>query len=437
MTVPVGLLNRVPRFRFEWLVPGLLRDKCIALVKGLPKDKRKQLVPVPDTVDRALAQLEPADEDLCLALARVLSRLGGVTVQAQELQIEKLDPFYRMNIRVVDADGKLLNQGRDLAALVHEFRSDTRQTITSASAGSPAREGLTSWTIGALPEEWRFRQAGTEIAAWPALVDKGESVAVELCDYPGQALLQHRLGVLRLLRLQQKQQVKFLRKQLLLGNETSLLLAAAGQERVPLVDDLIDAAWVQVAELNDALPRDEPGFQALLARSGKVVGRATELERNLLSALKSLAEIQPLLARYTGASWAAALDDMRQQLAALWQPGFQRDTPEDWLAQYPRYMKALQQRLERLNGQLSRDTSQRELLQRLATPLHEACARRPGLLALCAPARQYRWMLEEFRVSLFAQQLGTRVPVSDKRLQEQWQAVQAWLGAHPDSGLIA
>ncbi|MDO8861203.1 ATP-dependent RNA helicase HrpA [Haliea sp. E1-2-M8] len=437
VTVPVGLLNRVPRFRFDWLVPGLLRDKCIALVKGLPKDKRKQLVPVPDTVDRALAVLEPADEDLCVALARVLSRLGSVPVAARDLQPEKLDPFYHMNIRVVDADGKLLNQGRDLAALVTEFRSDTRQTITSATASSPAREGLTSWAIDALPREWRFRQAGTEIVAWPALVDKGESVAVELCDYPGQALLQHRLGVLRLLRLQQKQQVRFLRKQLLLGNETSLLLAAAGQERVPLVDDLIDAAWVQVAGLNDALPRDETGFKALLARSGEVVARATELETNLLNALKPLAELQPLLARYSDASWAPALADMRQQLAQLWQPGFQRDTPADWLPQYPRYMKALKQRLERLNGQLPRDTSQREMLQRLALPLQEACLRRPGLLALCVSAQQYRWMLEEFRVSLFAQQLGTRVPVSDKRLQEQWESVQAWLDAHPGGGSAA
>src|SRR5690606_15161480 len=113
-------------------------------------------------------------------------------------------------------------------------------------------------------------------------------------------------------------------------------------------------------------------------------------------------------------SWAPALADVRQQLRELWQPGFQRDTPADWLAQYPRYGKALRQRLERLTGQLPRDSSQREMLQRLAAPLAAACARRPGLLALCAPAQQYRWMLEEFRVSLFAQQLGTRVPVSDK-----------------------
>ncbi len=435
VTVPVGLLNRVPRFRFDWLVPGLLRDKCIALVKSLPKDKRKQLVPVPDTVDRALALLAPGDEDLCVALARELSRLGGIAVQPGDLQADRLDAFYRMNIRVVDADGKLLNQGRDLAALVAEFRSDTRQTISAAATSSPAREGLTHWDIDALPETWRFRQAGTEIVAWPALVDRGESVAVELCDYPGLALLQHRLGVLRLLRLQQKQQVKFLRKQLLLGNETSLLLAAAGQERVPLVDDLIDAAWVQVGGLNEALPRDAAGFQAVLAHSGEVVARATALETNLLNALKPLAELQPLWARFTDPSWAPALADIREQLADLWQPGFQRDTPADWLAQYPRYMKALKQRLERLGGQLPRDTTQREMLQRLAEPLRDARARWPGLLAQCAPAQQYRWMLEEFRVSLFAQQLGTRIPVSDKRLQEQWGLVSEWLDTHPDGGL--
>ena len=431
VTLPVGLLNRIPRFRLDWLVPGLLREKCIALVKGLPKDKRKQLVPVPDTVDRALAELQPCDESLTAALARVLSRLSGVKLSPDDFVLDGLDAFYSMNIRVVDADGRLLNQGRDLAALVAEFRSDTRETIVSAPSSSPAREGLTGWSLEALPAEWRFRQAGADIVSWPALVDKGESVAVELCDYPGEAQWQHRLGVLRLLRLQHRQQVKFLRKQLLQGNEANLLLAAANQPREPLVEDMIDAAWAQVAGLDGSLPRDKQAFLQIAERSGEVVACANRLEATLLNALRPLADLRAALARYSGADWAPALQDIDTQLNRLWQPGFQRDTPADWLAQYPRYMKALKQRVEQLKGQLARDDSQRERLAVLGEPLQAALARYPRLLALCPAAATYRWMLEEFRVSLYAQQLGTRTPVSEKRLQQQWGLVAEWLATHP------
>tara|TARA_R100000005_G_scaffold94241_1_gene71626 strand:+ start:401 stop:4162 length:3762 start_codon:yes stop_codon:yes gene_type:complete len=435
VTLPVGLLNRVPRFRFEWLVPGLLRDKCIALVKGLPKDKRKQLVPVPDRVDQALAELQPNDEPLGAALARALGRITGVKLCPEDFNPDALDPFYSMNIRVVDADARLLAQGRDLAALVTAFRDDVRETIVTAPGNSPAREGLTSWPDSALPEQWRFRQAGTEIVSWPALIDRGDSVAVELCDYPGEARWQHRLGVLRLLRLQHRQQVKFLRKQLLQGNETSLLLAAAGQRREELVEDMIDAAWVDVAGLDDSLPRDSEQFVRCAGRSGQVVACANHLEVTVINALRPLAEARTALARYSGSAWSAALADIEAQLAALWQPGFQRDTPAEWLAQYPRYMKALKQRAENLKGQLARDDSHRERLQKFAEPLQQALQGSPRLLALCPAAVTYRWMLEEFRVSLFAQRLGTRTPVSDKRLQQQWQAVAEWLATHPGDAM--
>ncbi|QIB67477.1 ATP-dependent RNA helicase HrpA [Kineobactrum salinum] len=436
VTVPVGLLNRVPRFRFDWLVPGLLRDKCIQLVKSLPKSKRKQLVPVPDYVDRALAALEPDNIDLYAALAAQLTRLGGVSLQAGDWARDKLDPFYRMNIRVVDANGRLLTQGRDLDALIEAFRSDTRDTIaTAAPARSPARQDITGWDLGTLPREWRFRQAGVDIVSWPALVDHGESVAIELSDYPGLAWLQHRLGVLRLLQLQRRQQVKYLRKQLLQGNETSLLLAGAGQQRSQLVDDMIDAAFLQLSGASAvgeaSLPYTEAAFNEALQQCEGVVERAGELEGNLLNALRPLAELQPLLARYADPAWAVPLADVKQQLAALWQPGFQRDSPAQWLAQLPRYMKALRLRLERLNGQLERDVGHTEMLQRLSEPLLDACEQRAGLLLRCEAAQQYRWMLEEFRVSLFAQNLGTRVPVSEKRLREQWERVAAWLRTNP------
>ena len=430
VTVPVALLNRVPRYRFDWLVPGLLREKCIQLVKGLPKEKRKQLVPVPDHVDRALAQLAPDNVDLLQALSRALG--GGLRLSPGDWAPEKLDDFYRMNVRVVDAEGRLLAQGRDLAELVQRFREDTSQSISAGPANSPARSGISRWDFGDLPRQWRFRQAGVDIVSYPALVDEGESVAIALCDYPGEARLRHRLGVLRLLRLHSAQQVKYLRKQLLRGNEFNLVLAGASLERAALLEDLVDASYLQAMAVAAQAPYAEADFLRLLERgSGEVIARANELETLLLASLRILAEIRQRLAGLPAGSWPDTRADIDQQLRRLLAPCFMRDTPQDWLAQMPRYLKAVRTRVERLPGQYAKDQAHTAQLQSLAAPLWEAAASYPGLLGLSDEAAHYRWLLEEFRVSLFAQNLGTRQAVSAKRLQEQWQAVARWLGNNP------
>lgn len=438
VTVPVALLNRVPRFRFDWLVPGLLREKCIQLVKGLPKEKRKRLVPVPDYIDKALAQLlthpqqQPDNVDLLDSLSRCLASLGGVALDRDDWALEKLDDYYRMNVRVVDAQGRLLQQGRDLGELIERFRTDTRQSISSSEQNSPARDGLSRWDFGDLPGEWRFRQAGVDIVSYPALVDKGQTVAIELCDYPGEARLRHRLGVLRLLRLGNAQQVKYLRKQLLRGNEFNLVLAGAGLDRAGLIEDLIDGVYVQAMSLDRDLPFGEKVFGEVMAKGkNEVITGANEVESVLLNFLKVLAELRHKLAGLDTGKWLDSRGDVEQQLQNLLQVGFQRDTPREWLAQYPRYLKALRTRVERLSGQYAKDQKYTALLQTLAQPLWDSVRERPGLLLLCAPACQYRWMLEELRVSLFAQNLGTRQAVSQKRLQQQWRLVQEWLDKNP------
>ena len=432
VTVPVALLNRVPRHLFDWLVPGLLREKCIQLVKSLAKDKRKQLVPVPDHVDRALAELRPDNVDLLQALAGRLGAGGGVRLTPQDWALDKLDDYYRMNVRVVDADGRLLAQGRDLAELVTRFRSDTRQSISTDRGDSPARQGISRWDFEEIPTEWRFRQAGVDIVSYPALADEGETVAVVLCDYPGEARLQHRLGVLRLLRLHSAQQVKYLRKQLLRGNEFSLVLAAAGLERLPLLEDLVDACYLQAMAVDEGAPYTRVAFQQMLERGkSEVVGQANELERVLLNSLRVLADLRRRLAGLETGRWADTREDVATQLRRLLEPGFQRDTPWQWLSQYPRYMKALLTRVERLSGQYAKDQAHTQLLEELGAPLWQAVQERPGLTLLSGEAMQYRWMLEELRVSLFAQSLGTRQAVSAKRLQEQWQLVASWLAKNP------
>ena len=430
VTIPLPLLNRAPRYRFDWLVPGLLRDKCIAMMKGLPKGLRKQLVPVPDVVDGALAVLEPDDTDLAVALAGVLKRQRGVAIQPSDWGLERLEDFYRMNIRVVDDRGKMLAQGRDMAALVAQFRDSTPVTAT-VQRSDLVREQVTRWDFGDLPQEVRSRSAGLDVVSYPALVDRGDSVAVELFDYPAEALYSHRRGVAALAAKASAQTAKYLRKNLFADNVAALAFAASGIDRAQWVQEVILVALLSTIE-GGSLPRDQRAFEAILENArGAWVPTAMTLERQLMTFLTGVADTLKRLSQYPANQYSDSRQDIQQQLVGLAGPGALLDAPEHWLAQYPRYGRALAHRAERLSGQYAKDQNSLQLLAPHLERLQKKAKVYPGLLALSAPAQHYRWMLEEFRVSLFAQRLGTKTPVSTKRLDEQWRVVEQWLLANP------
>ncbi len=432
VTIPVGLLNRVPRYRFEWLVPGLLREKCIALVKALPKALRKQLVPVPDFVDRALVDMTPADRPLLDALAAGLRGAAGVRIEASSWDSAELDDYYRMNFRIVDVDGGLLRQGRELERLIDASREQTRKSLETADAEAPLASGLTRWEIGELPERWRSTQAGIEIESYPALEDRGDSVAVTLHDYPGEATVGHRRGLTRLYQLQCSQQVRYLRKNLLRGNEANLLLAGAGLARDSLLDDLLDAVFARAFLAAGALPRSEAAFRAQLqAGRSELAGTGNDYERVLLAAFEPLVEVRKRLAGLADRSLAYAREDIEGQLEGLLGADFLYRTPWSRTSHYPRYMRALLTRLERLAAQPGKDRGHTDSLAELEAPLREALNQGPNALELNPELAEYRWMLEELRVSFFAQSLGTSQPVSAKRLAEQWARVEAWQRSTP------
>ena len=426
VTIPLGLLNRVPRYRFEWLIPGLLREKCIALVKGLPKAQRKHLVPVPDHVDRLLATVEPTDRPLTEVLSERLQATMRLRISAEEWPTDRLDNYYRMNVRVVDAEGRLIRQGRDLAALIELSRDETRASLRESAEVDAGLTGLKRWDFDDLPAVSRSEQAGVAIESFPALIDCGDSVKVEALDYRWEAELEHRAGLIRLYRLACADPVRYLRKQLLKGNAASLALAGAGMQRDELLDDLVNACFDR-AVLDDAqLPRSRREFDAALAKGrGELVSWGNEYERVLLDALSRLgANRQRMLS--IPDSQAFVLEDLKQQLAHLFAPGFLYNTPWSWLQQYPRYMKSLDNRLQRLSGQVQKDRQHVDLLATHWEPLAESLSRQPKGLLINPELRRYRWLVEELRVSLYSQSLGTVAPVSSKRLAEQWGRVEQW-----------
>jgi ATP-dependent helicase HrpA len=428
VAVPIALLNRVPEFRFEWLVPGLLRDKCIALLKTLPKQWRKLLVPVPETVDRIAPYLRAGDRPLLEALGAVLAEQAGVKIPPEAWQPRELEAFYRANFRVFDADNQLLAQGRDLAALKEQLREPMTQSLRAESSQAFQRSSLQRWDFGELPESYRFEQAGVIVTAYPALIDERDSVAVGLVESPDAAQRNSEQGLVRLLQLQTASTLKYLRKELLRGNTLNLQLAGISQRREDWIEEILTATYREIFVADQPLPRNSDEFeQRLRAGSGSIATVAQRFAALLQTVAEQYSAIRAAQKRGSELAWLPVLDEIDQQLALLFQPGFIAATPWSWLGQYPRYLKAIVQRLEKLRGQFQRDRELSRELQPLQRQLAELLQKRPGLLADCEPLRRYRWLLEEYRVSLFAQTLGTLEPVSAKRLREQWLLVQAAL----------
>ncbi|WP_255771691.1 ATP-dependent RNA helicase HrpA [Microbulbifer guangxiensis] len=423
--VPVAALHQVPEARLSWLVPGLLRDKCIALVKGLPKQWRKYFVPVPAAVDRALPRMKPDNTPLWQALALELKRQT-----AQELPEEawaraesSLEDFYRFNIQVLDESGKRLDQGRDLSQLQERYRDRVQREI--ATAGDDfEREGITLWDFGDLPETHTMDQGGLKMRAYPALEDRGDSVALRLLDNPAEARRTSRAGISRLALLHLPEKVKYLRKELLRGKELGLSAADLGR-REEVADDIMLAAARELFWPDGQWPRAERDFLAALERQEKFIEVAQEIAALLVRALGDLVPLRKTIKQQKNLAVAMAVGDIQQQLAGLFYRGFLFDTPMEWLRQYGRYLKGISMRLEKAALDPNRDRRLQAEYQDAAQPFMDLLAQYSHPALMAEPVLvDYRWMLEEFRISLFAQSLKTLMPVSVKRLRKQWQEIE-------------
>jgi len=430
VTIPIGLLNRVPRHRFEWLVPGLLRDKCIALVKMLPKQQRKQMVPVPEYVDKVLARVRAEDVSLLEVLSRQLRAIAGVTVELDSWQPEQLDDFYRMNFCIVDAQGKLLGQGRNLEKILDNFKEHVSDTLQQQTQSRFKAENIVQWDFGELPEQHLFEQAGVTITSYPALVDCGDSVAIELKDFSEQASRASERGMVRLYMLQLPQQLKALRKDLLRGNSVNLQLAGLSQKgktlgREQWLEDLLTAVFFQVFVNGQPMVRTQTEFEAQLNRGkGLLITQANAMADLLADIAASYHGAKKALKKANELAWAFAISDIQEQIDQLFIPGFIADTHFEQLQQYPRYLQAIQQRVEKFRGHFQRDRQLSTVLRQLSEPLYQQWQGTVEAQGRSAPLLEYRWLLEEYRVSLFAQQLGTQRPVSEKRLRELWKEVK-------------
>lgn len=427
LVVPVALINQVSETEGDWLVPGLLKDKLIALLKSLPKQYRRQLVPIPDTVDRLMQRLSPADVPMIQLLGAELKRMSGVHIPEDQWNESVLDKHLRMNYKIVDAEGKQLASGKNLHELQQRFAGQAEQQFQQMPVQTMDKTGCKDWDFGEIPETQKIEQAGISMVGFPSLVDEGETVGLKVMDSKPTAWLSHRKGLLRLFKLKLSKEVRYLKKNLPGLDRMRLQYSkvpaqnAAKKMATDLQDVLVDWTLSQVFLSGDDIIRTEQVFnQKLEAGRQQIMTVANESCQRLGEILEQYQQLRKALSQVKQINWMASVSDMKQQLDRLVYQGFLENMTEQRFRDYLRYLKALQLRLDKLvhapgrDQQLMREMSKQQERWQERQQIADKKGRVDDRL------EEIRWMLEELRISLFAQEVKTAFPISVKRIEKRW-----------------
>jgi ATP-dependent helicase HrpA len=435
LLIPLALLNQVDDQGFDWLIPGLRHELLVALIKSLPKVLRRNFVPAPNYADALLqvlvapeqafaepARMAPAKQPpkqhtaptLLAAVSQALRKMTGTSIPEDAWQLSDLPAHLRMNFKVLDDKGQLIAQGRSLALLKQQLQGDVQQTLSQVAEQGIERQAITEWNFGRLPTEYVKVQSGYEIKAYPALVDEGQSVSIKLMDRPEQARALSALGLRRLILLNIPSPVKYLQESL--PNKAKLGLYFNPFGRVlELIDDCIAAA-IDAQIKGQPWPESNEAFlqlkEQLRAELGEQVLKIALQVEQILSLGH---EIQKRLRGRLDIALAYASADIKSHLDQLLFKGFVTAHGAERLADVYRYLQALQKRLEKLPVDPNRDRLMMLEYQKAASAYQDLCGHFSGQV-VPEPVAQIRWMLEELKVSLFAQQLGTPYPISAKRI---------------------
>jgi ATP-dependent helicase HrpA len=408
LNVPLALLNQVPAARTEWLVPGLLKEKVKTLAKSMPQRLRHKLGALDDFAAAFCADVAPLDLPLTEALRRYVRSQFNLDVPVDALRPDSAPPHLHMNFRVLDEDGRQLDMGRSLAELKRALGQKTEAILQEEHV----LEKYTGWTMGDLPELMEIERGGQTLVGYPALVDDGDAVTLQVFDSPEKARELHRAGVLRLLSIAFRDRIRDLERSLakdvVLGPLKGEVIAAA-LERAFLQESLPTTQADFARRLDEGRSRFTLIAQEIARTAGGILAERAALEKKLNVAAKTS---------------PGAIEDVKQQIARLLAPGWLARTPWERLQHLPRYLKAASMRLDKLRADPGRDARLAAELAPLEQAYRREAAARARHGAPGAEFEQFSWLLEELRVSLFAQELKTPVPVSVKRLSKLWQTLR-------------
>ncbi|WP_241645017.1 ATP-dependent RNA helicase HrpA [Rosenbergiella metrosideri] len=416
--IPLPLLNQINEQGFDWQIPGLRKSLIVALIKSLPKPIRRNFVPAPDYADAFLGRVTDVNLPLLECLEREFRRMSGVTIEREAWHLAQVPDHLKMTFRVVDGNKKTLQESKSLTELQLQLKGKVRETLSKVADVGLEKQGVTEWDFGELPQTFSRKQAGFTLKAWPALVDEKQSVAIKLFDTEAEQQQAMWQGQRRLLLLNIPSPIKYLHEKLPNKAKLGLYFNPYGQV-LQLIDDCIHCGIDKIMAQQGGLVWHEQHFMALREKvKAELNQTVVEIAQQVEQILSTVFAINKRLKGRVDMALALALSDIKAQLSHLVYPGFVTQNGWQKLADTLRYLQAIERRLDKLpvdphsdRARMLRVQQVEQAIQRYRNKLPKAEQHNYKVVAA-------RWMVEELRVSLFAQQLGTPYPVSEKRITQ-------------------
>ncbi|MGL4858896.1 MAG: ATP-dependent RNA helicase HrpA [Enterobacteriaceae bacterium] len=417
------ILNQVEAQGFDWQIPGLRRELVIALLKSLPKSLRRNFVPVPDYADAFLARVPKPQGDLLDALARELTKMTGVTVSREQWQWQLLPAHLQLTFQVLDEQGKTVAQGSDLTTLKQQLKGEMQQSLQQVAQQQPEEQRMTTWDVGTLPHYYQQQHGNYGIKAWPALVDEKQSVVLRLFDSEWEQQQAMWQGIRRLLLLAIPSPIKYLHEKLPNRAKLGLYFNPYGQV-LQLIDDCI-ACGVDALMQQTGLVWDRDAFLQLQERvRGEINPCVVQIASQVEQILTLAWSLNKRLKGRVDLTLALGLADISNQLSRLIYPGFVTQSGQPHLADIMRYLQGIERRMEKIASDPHRDRAHMVKVQEMEQAYQQWRDQLTPEQRHSPQAQEIRWMLEELRISYFAQQLGTPYPVSEKRIRQAMVAVK-------------
>lgn len=414
--IPLPLLNQITMDGFDWQIPGLRHELVVSLIKSLPKTLRKNFVPAPNYADAFLARVNPMALPLLDSLEKELRRMTGVEILRDDWNLEQVPEHLKMTFRAVDHRNRKLKESNDLYELKESLKDKVKETLSQVADDDIEQKGLHTWSFGELPQVYKQKKGGFEVKAYPALVDEKDSVAIQLFETAQEQESAMKRGQRRLILLNVPSPIKYLRENLPNKSKLGLYFNPYGKV-MDLIDDCIACGVDKLVEERGGFVWEGDKFDALKEHVRAELGDTVlDIAKQVETVLTTAFQINKKLKGKIDFTMAFAMSDIKAQIEGLIFRGFATECGWKRLPDILRYLKAAERRLEKLPMDPNRDRLHMLKIDTVVERYQALLKKIPKGVAVPAEIKEIRWMIEELRVSYFAQQLGTPYPVSDKRI---------------------
>ena len=428
--IPIDLLNQIKNRGFDWQVPGFRKDLIIALIKSLPKSLRRNLVPAPNYAEAFLERIKTTDQPILESLENEFRKMTGVKITSEDWQLDQVPDYLKMTFSIINSNNEEIASGKDLVLLKEQLKNEVQKalsTLTTKKIVSIEQSNITDWNFGTLPTTYEEKQKNYTVKAYPALIDHQDSVSIELVDNQEEQQKLNKLGLRRLLMLNIPSPIKYLHKKLPNKSKLGLYFNSFGTVLM-LIDDCIACAVDELIDKYNQNIQNQVQYQKLLDYTKMNINETViDIAKQVETILTLHYNINKKLKGRVDLSLAFALSDIKRQLSNLVYKGFVADSGYKRLADVYRYLLAIEKRIEKLMGNVTKDRQSMNIIEEVENQYEKWVNSLPQIVRSKDSVINIRWMIEELRVNLFAQQLGTPYPISPKRVKQQIELVKSEL----------